>query len=137
MILYFNKPEKVRSTEEHNKKYMSNSGVAGTYVPNMSQEDAERWKAKYFGAKDRRIEIRKTIGFSKTESYPHVSWAQTLIVVREATKNSVPHVTISGNGKMAFSKDDWQEFEQVIEEAKMILSFSPKDAKLYINGELA
>ena len=46
-LLCFDKPKKVRSTEEHNKTYMSDSGIAGTYVPNMSEEDKNKWKAKH------------------------------------------------------------------------------------------
>ena len=58
MILNFNKPKKVRSTKEHNDNHMSDSGVAGTYVPNMSKEDNKRFKAKYISGSDERVEIR-------------------------------------------------------------------------------
>lgn len=46
-ILDFSKPEKIRSTADHNKRYTSDSGVDGTYVPNMSEADMHKWKAKY------------------------------------------------------------------------------------------
>lgn len=47
MLLDFNKPKKVRSTASHNEMFSSDSGVAGTYVANMSEEDKNRWKGKY------------------------------------------------------------------------------------------
>ena len=56
MLLSFDKTKKVRSTEEHNKMHMSDSGVDGTYVPNMSKEDNERWKGKLIKGDDERID---------------------------------------------------------------------------------
>jgi len=61
-ILCFDKPKKVRSTEEHNEMFQSDSGIAGTYVPNMSKDDAVKWKAKHVKGEHERIEIKKTIG---------------------------------------------------------------------------
>lgn len=60
-LLCFDKPKKIRNTKEHNEMYSSDSGVAGTYVPNMSEEDKNKWKAKHIKGEDERIEIRKTI----------------------------------------------------------------------------
>ena len=61
-LLSFDKPKKVRSAEEHNKMFSSDSGIAGTYVPNMSKEDQLKWKAKHIKGDDERIEIRKEFG---------------------------------------------------------------------------
>jgi hypothetical protein len=56
----FRHTKKIRSTAEHNSKYGSDSGIPGTYVPNMSEEDKNKWKAKHIKGDDERIEIRKS-----------------------------------------------------------------------------
>jgi hypothetical protein len=61
MLLSFEQPKKIRPTKEHNEMYSSDSGVAGTYVPNMSDEDRKRWKGKHIKGEDERIEIRKSL----------------------------------------------------------------------------
>ena len=61
MILNFDKPKKVRSTEEHNEEFQSDSRIPGTFVPNMSKKDMNKWKAKHIKGEDERIEIRKTL----------------------------------------------------------------------------
>lgn len=136
MIIDFNKPKKVRSTAEHNQMHMSDSGVDGTYVPNMSQEDANKWKGKYVGGDYRRVEVRKNITFKRNAYYDKNHFAQVLIIVREPLEDRAPLVTISCNGKIAMSAEIFDQFENVIEEAKMILCFSPEDAKAYIDGSL-
>jgi hypothetical protein len=60
MILDFDKPKKLRPTVAHNAVHSSDSGVDGTYVPNMSRKDRAKWKAKQIGGDDPRVEIRKT-----------------------------------------------------------------------------
>ena len=60
-LLSFDKPKKIRSTEEHNKMFSSDSGISGTYVPNMSKEDQLKWKAKHIKGDDERVEIRKEL----------------------------------------------------------------------------
>ena len=52
MILSFETPKKLRSAEKHNEMYQSNAGVNGTYVPNMSKEDMNLWKAKHIKGSD-------------------------------------------------------------------------------------
>ena len=61
MILSFETPKKLRSAEKHNEMYQSNAGVNGTYVPNMSKEDMNLWKAKHIKGSDERVEIRKLL----------------------------------------------------------------------------
>ena len=46
MRINWDKPKKARSTSAHNQMNSSDSGVAGTYVPNMSDEDRHSWKGK-------------------------------------------------------------------------------------------
>lgn len=114
MILNWNKPKKVRETEEHNNMFASDSGVDGTYVPNMSQEDCHKWKAKHIKkGQDPRVEIRKTTIGKKRGNQEWASSSQMLIVVRP--DNSM---VISGNGK---SEVDITELVQAVTEAKEVL----------------
>ena len=106
-IINWDKPKKLRSTEKHNNMCSSDCGVPGTYVPNMSYEDRESWKGKHINKtkNNERIELRKT--FSRCGSY-----AQVLIVLeKEGT------VSISSNGKIAMTFDDWDEVNAVVKEA--------------------
>lgn len=131
MILSFAKPKKASSTEEHNRAHSSDCGVEGTYVPNMSQADKERWKAKVTGTRDRvhRLELRKQVG--------HVNM---LIVVngampgwvpvkedawreRRENKDHTPHmVKLSANGTLAFPPEIWAEAKAAVDEAYAVLS---------------
>lgn len=111
-ILDFTKPKKLRSTEEHNEMYQSDSGVAGTYVPNMSKEDEQKWRGKQIGGQDPRIEIRKTIHHHD----PVKNWAtnsQILIVVRPDGT-----VKMSANGAMFFDFKTWTELHAAVQEAR-------------------
>jgi hypothetical protein len=121
-IIDFEKPKKVRSTEDHNQMHSSDSGVAGTFVPNMSADDMKRWKGKHIKGDDERIEIRKTIG-----------GVQLLIVVYKAVRfthwkvdqkewyNNHNNVRISMNGKLDMTFTEYDEFTKVIEEVKNLL----------------
>ena len=122
-LLCFDKPKKVRSTEEHNEIYMSDSGIAGTYVPNMSEEDKNKWKAKHIKGDDERIEIRKTM-----------NGVQLLIVVykkerpvkwnannRDEWHKRHQNVQMSMNGKLDMTWDDFWDINEVVKEAFEIL----------------
>lgn len=122
-ILSFDKPKKIRSTEEHNETFLSDSGVAGTFVPNMSDEDMDVWKAKHIKGADERIEIRKSL-----------NGVQMLIVVYKKVKEVKweynnqkewhkrhENVQISMNGKLQMSWEDYVDFGNAIEQAKEIL----------------
>lgn len=118
MILSFDKPAKIRPTEEHNNLYVADSAPPGTYVPNMSKEDMYRWKAKHIKGQDERIEIRKTI-----------QGVQVLIIVykhavegnwREGIQGHET-IQISSNGKMQLTLQDWSEMQQAIIEARTIV----------------
>jgi hypothetical protein len=126
MILSFDKPKKVRSADEHNAMHSSDSGVDGTYVPNMSAADMKKWKAKRIGGDDPRIEIRKTISGKDPSlakrnanrgyygSSGNVS-AQVLIIVRK------DRVVMSTNGRIAFDAKTWLEFIEAVNEAATML----------------
>ncbi len=117
-LLCWDKPEKVRSTKEHNDMFVSDGAPPGTYVPNMSDEDKLKWKAKKIGGKDPRVEIRKTtFGRWCPARSRWEGRAQALLVVRWPKVGSAT-VTISSNGKVEF---DLTELKEAIEEASEAL----------------
>ena len=122
-ILDFDKPKKLRSTKEHNEMYQSDSGVAGTYMPNMSEEDNNKWKGKHIKGADERIEIRKNLD------------SQLLIIVykrADSYGNFWPHnMKMSMNGPCRFNFKEWEELKQAVEEARDKLKL--EDMKDYIN----
>lgn len=107
-MINWDKPKKIRSTEGHNKTYQSDSGVPGTFVPNMSTEDMYSWKGKLVGTATNspRVELRKS--FSRNGHY-----AQMLVVIYI----SEDYVTISSNGKIAMTLNELSEFHQATDEA--------------------
>lgn len=117
-ILNWDKPAKLKNADTHNKKHSSDSGVAGTYVPNMSKEDMNKWKAKYIKGADERIEIRKSI-----------LGTQLLIVVKKEggfidkyRKFGNVTVKMSMNGPLFMSDDILTELQLAVSEAKEILT---------------
>mgnify|MGYP007051658946 CR=1 FL=1 len=108
MILQWDKPKKARSTEEHNAAHQSDTGVPGTYVPNMSDEDNKAWKAKKIGD---RVEIRKL--FTDLEN-----WAQVLIKVYG------DGFEMSANGRFGLTWETFYEMQDAINEARAVLEES-------------
>lgn len=125
MVLDFEKPKRARSTEKHNSTYSSDTGVAGTYVPNMSEKDMRKWKAKKVGGDDPRVEVRKTVSGSdpmlakklagRGYAFAGHCSAQVLIIVR------VKGVVMSGNGRMVFDNKTWGELHAAVAEAQALL----------------
>lgn len=126
MILTWEKPKKIRSTESHNREFSSDTEIAGTYVPNMSEKDKRAWKAKHIkSVDDPRVEIRKTVVGTDPATairdkkrgwtgYGKVS-AQLLVVVR---KNGV---VMSANCRMAFDFQTWDDLQTAVGEAVTVL----------------
>lgn len=71
-FLNWEKPPRARPADVHNAMYQSDTNIAGTYVPNMSDDDARTWRAKHIGGTDPRVEIRVRVQ----------PWTQVKIVVR-------------------------------------------------------
>lgn len=67
-VLMWDKPKKVKSTADWAESAGFEDGPTGGYVPNMSDEDMGRWKAKLTGVKlgFPQVEIRKTAGAQMT-----------------------------------------------------------------------
>ena len=109
-MINWNKPQKARSTKEHNEAYSSDSGVDGTYAPNMSEEDNLSWKGKHInkGKDTARIELRKA--FAAQGNY-----AQVLVTINREG------VIISTNGKIAMKIEEWVDFNEAVNVAKLTL----------------
>lgn len=121
-LINFEKPKKVLSTEDHNKQYSSDSGVNGTYVPNMSKEDRYKWKGKHIKGNNERVEVRKTF-----------HGCNVLIIVYKLTSyifepnkyNRNPptfDIHISTNGAIKMTLSEYDELTKIIDECKEILS---------------
>lgn len=104
-ILSFDKPERARTPEEHADMHSSDTLVPGTYVPNMSHDDMERWKARKIAD---RVEIRKTVFDSLGSSQVKI------IVTRD-------YVRMSTNGTMHWAGEKWTELFEAVKEAREIL----------------
>ena len=122
-LICWDKPKKIRSTEEHNAVYSSDSGINGTYVPNMSVKDRNKWKGKITQVKTSpQVEIRKDtfviiIGldgynYKYYRREPEKPWG-------DSTKGLNIHIASAGPIQLSFK--DWEEFKTVIEEAKQTL----------------
>ena len=142
-LLSFDKPKKVRTTEEHNKMFSSDCGVAGTYVPNMSKEDELKWKAKHIKGDDERVEIRKEFGGANLvvivyknqynppfpdspsmKKYNTPEYEKEYKRYRERLKKYYTkhnEIKISSNGTMDITWEDWRELQDAIKEAFEIL----------------
>jgi hypothetical protein len=112
-LLSWDKPKKVRTTEAHNNTFVADGAPPGTYVPNMSDEDAHKWKAKKVGGKDPRVEIRVTVNGKARGSDRWGPSAAVLLVVR--TDGTV---VFSANGKAELKVED---LKQALDEAKIAL----------------
>jgi hypothetical protein len=121
-LIDFDKPKKVRSSEDHNQMHSSDSGVAGTYVPNMSDEDRKKWKGKHIKGTDERIEIRKTISGVQLliVVYKDVRFTHWKVNQEEWYKNH-NNVRLSMNGKLDMTFAEYDELTKVVEEAKILL----------------
>jgi len=109
-MINWDKPKKSRPTKEHNEKHSSDSGIDGTYAPNMCEEDQRSWKGKHInkGKDNARIELRKTFATQGTH-------AQVLVIITHDA------VTISTNGKIGMVFEDWTDFNEVVNIAKLTL----------------
>lgn len=131
-ILDFNKPTKI------NQGGGFEGGPTGGYVPQMSDADNRKWKAKHInkGKAGERIEIRKAFGptqilifvakdgwnySEKHEVADHDhNWSRRPNGRPEVgTKGK--NVRVSMNGPLKLTWDEYNELTQAIEEAKTLL----------------
>lgn len=121
-LINFNKPAKVRTTAEHNKRFMSDSGVDGTYVPNMSDEAMKTWRGKHIKGEHERVEVRKTLGGVQlvVVVYKDIKFTHWSVSQSEWYKNH-NNVRLSMNGKLDITFAEYDELVEVVKEAKEIL----------------
>jgi hypothetical protein len=117
-VLSWDKPKKAMSREEW-EAISADSAPPGVYTPNMSKEDARRWRAKKIGGANPRVEIRKTVSgddpldVRENPRWRHGCHAQLLIVVMADGR-----VRMSQNGPAIYSAQDWADLELAIAEAR-------------------
>ena len=138
-VLSFETPKKLHSAEKHNEIYQSDSGIAGTCVPNMSKEDMNLWKAKHIKGDDERIEIRKTLEgvqllvvvYKKEyqpkypeypSDYKNISALDKYAHEKTEWMKRHQNVKMSMNGKFDMTYDNWWDLSEAIKEAMEILS---------------
>jgi hypothetical protein len=132
MLLTFDKPAKVTIDAGFD------GGPVGGYVPQMSQSDAQRWKAKHFnlGKENARIELRKTFtGIKNGQGSSQVF----MIVALDGWDLAAKHehrrafvrgddeyfhndtrglnVRMSMNGPLLMSFEQFAEINQIVQEA--------------------
>src|ERR1700735_2448356 len=117
-ILMWDKPERVQSVKDW-KSQSFEDGPTGGYLPNMSPEDEQRWKAKLVG---------KTTGFPQVQIRKTTKGAQFLFIVRlgdaykyshdqpETTKGINVHISLNGPAMMTF--EDVDNMQKAIAEAR-------------------
>jgi hypothetical protein len=129
-VLSWDKPEKIMSKADW-KSVIFDGGPPGSYIPNMSEKDRLKWKAKFIGGKYARVEIRKTT----TKGYG----VQMLIVVSlsgtplckdsyqsrcqksEVGKDHDVNVKLSMNGSAHLTFEELDELTTAIAEARQVL----------------
>ena len=122
-ILSFEVPKKVRSTQTHNETFQSDSGIAGTYVQNMTEDDKLKWKAKHIKGKDERIEIRKTIEGVQLfiVVYKNPNPVEYSYNNRDAWHKRHQDIQMSMNGKLDMTYDNFFDMGAALREAIEIL----------------
>lgn len=117
-MLTWHKPEQTMSKEQW-KSISADAAPPGVYVPNMSTEDARKWKAKFVGKKGgiKQVEIRKTTA----------NGTQMLLIVSNGgfrNHRESGNIRLSLNGPAAFTFEEMQQMQQAIAEARDVLDAS-------------
>jgi hypothetical protein len=102
-MLYWGEVPKKLSFEEWSS-ITADSAPPGVYQPNMTDEYMQKWKAKYIGGENRRVEIRKTL---RGVQLKFIVWPDA--------------VNLLANGTLVFDNKDLEEFESAIVEARNYL----------------
>ena len=118
-VINWGKPRKIHSSADHVEMYQSDSGVPGTYMPNMSDADIKAWKGKVVGSttSSPQVEIRKdsmVIVVSLGGGYQYKFYK------RERTVGINIHISMAGPTQLTFK--EWDEMKVAVEEAKQKLA---------------
>lgn len=117
-VLSWGTPAKAMTTQAW-QRISADGAPPGVYTPDMAEADMRAWKAKMAGQRtpgELRVEIRKTAVGKGTGKRP-TAYAQVLLLVYADGE-----VRVSGNGTMAFSGDEWREFQRAVAEARAALA---------------
>jgi hypothetical protein len=122
-LLMWDKPKRAMDVADWKEHAGFDGGPAGGYVPNMSDADARKWRAKLVGktTSSPQVEIRRTMGnqlllivnLGGGYAYKHFT--------REGTKARGVNVHLSTNGPLQMSFDELAELNQVVQEAREYL----------------
>lgn len=127
-VLMWDKPQKVLSVADWKDSYGFEDGPTGGYVPNMSSEDAARWKAKLVGKTTThpQVEIRKskgstqlTVVVSLGTGYNYKYYKAVPKRGEYETQGVNVHVALNGGLQLTFEELD--EFYQAVQEARHVL----------------
>lgn len=122
-LICWDKPKKLRTAEKHNATYSSDSGVNGTYVPNMSEKDRRKWKGKITQVTTSpQVEIRKDsfVVVVGLDGYTYKYYRRIPKDGRGgSTKGLNIHIAAAGPIQMSFKV--WEEFMDVVREARQAL----------------
>lgn len=128
-LLMWGKPQKVMSVAYWKDSYSFEDGPTGGYVPNMSAQDAARWKAKLVGktTPHPQVEIRKTSGSTQLlmivslgHGYNYKSYmAEPSSRGAYATQGVNVHMALNGGLQLTF--EEMHQMHAVVQEAKEYL----------------
>lgn len=131
-LICWEKPKKLRSTEKHNAMHSSDSGVDGTYVPNMSAKDRGKWKGKITQVTTSpQVEVRKDsfVVIVGLDGYTYKYYRR---IPKDgyggSTKGLNIHIAAAGPIQMSFKV--WEEFIAVVREARNVLEKLKEDIEL-------
>ena len=128
-LLMWDKPQKAQSVTDWKNSYGFEDGPAGGYVPNMSDQDAARWKAKLVGKTTPypQVEIRKTSGSTQLlmivslgQGYNYKSY-KAVPSSRGAYATQGVNVHMALNGGLQLTFEEMHQMHAVVQEAKEYL----------------
>lgn len=108
--IYFGTVARVETVEDW-KANQADGAPPGTYVPNMSDEDAARWRGSVVGwrTKGWAVTVRRTIMHSQ-------------VVARfEHFKDGKAHVTLSTNGRICLDAEGAVDLAEILQQGFAIL----------------
>jgi len=117
-LINWNKPRREHDPVSHAEDNVFDGGPPGAYVPNMDDGDKYSWKGKMVGMRsgNPHVEIRYypfVIIVSLGGGYRYTFYKP------DKTKGINIHIGTSGAIQLSFEK--WEQFKEVVEEAKEAL----------------
>ena len=129
-ILSWDKPARIRTADEHARLHSADGAPPGTYVPNMTAADQNKWKAKLVG---------KTTGSPQVEIRKSVRGVQMLIIVslgggikvgnRDRERSKGVNVQMSMNGPAQMTFDEMAALQAAVAEARQVLETEAQSAR--------